>query len=200
MATTLVATGRIIIPYQVDSVFTHRIYAYVRNPQLVGAVYNVNSRTTDANDTQWDWAASGLAETISYMLPIGSTFGTMILQLRSGSVWTPVASFTFAGTNHAAGTLWPASQFTLSLRDTLFRRVKVVLLDANYGSLAKSTDPTAGPAQADNFMAQFTSAGAVGSKPYAWMVGRGNTYLAASPIISWVSATNRKMRRARGLA
>jgi len=199
MATTLAALGRITISYQVDTVFTHKLRAYVRNPQLVGSAWLINSRTTDANDTPWETAANGLAETLSYLLGTGATFGAALLETRSGSVWQPRSTVAITATNHASGTLWPASQFTLVLRDNVFRKVKVVVLDANYGSLAHSTDPLAGPAVSDNFNTQFTASASVTGNPYAWMVGRGNAFLAVSPIVSWTSATNRKMRRARGL-
>jgi len=200
MATTLAALGRITISYQVDTVFTHKLRVYVRNPQLVGAIWTINSRATDANDTYWGDAAEGLQETLTYLLSAAAIFGASLLETRSGSVWQPRDTHGFARMHHGAGTLQPASQFTLTLRDTLFRKVKVVVLDGTYPGLAKSTDPAAGPASSDGFNAQFMAGATVSVPPYTWMVGRGNTYLAVSPVVSWVAATNRKMRRARGLA
>jgi len=200
MATTLAALGRITISYQVDSTFTHKLRAYVRNPQLVGSNWMINSRTTDSNDLDWTFAADGLMETMTYLLTLAALFGAALLETRSGSVWQPRATFTFTRTHHGSGTLQPAAQYTLTLRDTLFRKVKVILLDDIYPGLAKSTDPDAGIAASDNFNLQFRSGATVTAPPYSWMVGRGNTYLAVSPVVSWVAATNRKMRRARGLA
>jgi len=200
MSTTLAALGRITIAYQVDSTFTHKLRAYVRNPQLVGSTWMINTRTTDSNDLDWAGAANGLMETLTYLMSLASLFGAALLETRSGSVWQPRATAAFSRTHHGSGTLQPASQFTLTLRDTLFRKVKVVVLDGIYPGLAKSTDPNAGIGASDSFNAQFQSTYTVGGGPYTWLVGRGNTYLAVNPVVSWVAATNRKIRRARGLA
>lgn len=200
MTTTLVAAGRLKIAYTPGAGFTHLMHCYIRNVQLVGAVYVANSRATDANDSPVSDIVTAFIETFSYLWPLGTTVADTLLELRTGSVWNPAASYTFTGTNHAIGALWPASQLTVVLRDTMFRKVKVEILDTNQNALQHDATLTGGSAQMDSLLQQCSSGATLPGAPYSCLVGRGNTFLNTNPLVSWTIAHNRKLRRARGLA
>lgn len=196
MPTTLVALGRIVVPYQIGGV-NHRMVAYVRNPQTGGASYKVNTRATDANDLDWEDASDGLTNIIANVLPTVAVFGTSALQLRSGSIWNTVANHTVTDTP-SSGSYIPGSQLVLSLRDMSFRRVKVVLEDVPQAAPQRSISPTGGDADVDILIAAYLSTHGNPNDPYVWQVGRGNTYLNTSPFISYSVDINRKVKRAHG--
>lgn len=200
MSTPLSASGRIVVPYTADGL-THRCVAYVRNPQLVGGVYQINSRTTDANDTTFAHAADGMIETMSYLFATTVAFSAAILELLSGIVWTPVATHTFGGTDHTSGTtIVSAIQQTLTLRDVNFKKVRVITMEGRFSGLAKSISTGAFGDARDTYIKQFTPLNTVPYAPYLWQVGRGDQYIQSSGLVSYIQAFNRKIRRARGLA
>jgi hypothetical protein len=200
MTTPLAATGRIYVPYTIDGL-AHHLFAYVRNPQLVGGVYQINSRTTDANDTTFAHAADGLIEAMTYLHSTSVAYGDAVLQLLVSGVWNPVASHTFAGTSHLTGTGYiQGLQSTLTLRDVDFNKVRVIVMEANFGGASKSVTTSFYGDARDTFIKQWTSVYTLTYAPYLWQVGRGNHYLQTSPLVSYIQAFNRKLRRARGIA
>jgi hypothetical protein len=197
MATTLVAAARILIPYTITGL-SHKIYHYVRNAQVGGSTYKINTRTTDANDLNWEDAADGFAATLTAILISSTTFGAASLELRSGSVWNPVSFHTLSavgGSSFARA----AGQLTVTLRDTLFRKVKVVVMESSQLPVFKTRSPTGGDSELDTFIQQYLSTYTVTNAPYKWMVGRGNTYVNTSPFVSASADYNDKLRRARGV-
>lgn len=200
MSTPLSATGRIVIPYTVSNLL-HQAHFYVRNPTLVGSVYQINSRATDANDTLWTDAADGLVESMSYLLPATVTaFSDAVLQIISGTIWNPVSTFTPTATLHLSGSYHPGEQGTLVLRDVNFKKVKVVMMEGNQTIPWHWVDLASMTTEAANFAKQFTSSYTVSHAPYLWMVGRGDQYLRTSSLVGFTIALNRKIRRARGIA
>lgn len=199
MSQPLLATGRIILPYTHVG-FTHHLHAYVRNPQLVGAVWQINSRATDANDTPWTNAATALALSFSYLLQLTDVFGTVLFQTLVSAVWITQATTTVANVN-GSGTGQAAAEGTLMLRDKLFKKVKVVVMEPNVvPPLKANTYNPAGVDPGNLFIRQWTPDFTIAVAPWNWQVGRGNQFLAQAPFVSEVFTLNRKMRRARGFA
>lgn len=196
MSTPLSATGRILVPYTIDG-FSHVAHAYVKNPQLVGAVYNVNSRATDANDLLWENAAQGFVDALGAIGPTGMSFGTCILQKLISTLWTPLATYS-PGFSVTGGTSRPGSQVTLTLRDVNFKKVKVIFLDSIELPPQKVITPTGGDAGMDALVGSFLSTGAATYAPYKWIVGRGNAYLNTSPFVKVSVRYNETILRAHG--
>ena len=197
MATPLSALGRITQPYTINGI-THKARVYVRNPQLVGSVWMINSRTTDANDVVWTDAALAWAQSIGSVTPTAGTFGTALLETRSGSVWTTVDTYTPTVTTQTGSTN-VAGQITLVLRDVLFHKVKVVVMEGNETYPQHLVSPTGGDSTFDGFINEYLPTFAGTTPLYKWLVGRGNQYLSTAPFVGATVTLNRKIRRRRGL-
>ena len=199
MSVTIVASGRIVASYAVDGL-NHKAHAYVRNAQLVGSSWMINSRATDSNDKLWSNAAQGFMDALSVILKTANTtWGDASLETYAGGIYTvrATATITPVGANDQ---LVLASQSTLVLRDTSFNKVKVEVMEAGTPTPFHTTSKTGGNATVDLFVSYFTADHGNTNDPYNWMVGRGNQYLNTSPFVGWTTTYNRKLRRARGLA
>jgi len=76
--------GRITIQYTVSS-FPHVCRMYVTNPTLSGADWVVDARPSVGGTLPWDDAAEHLSQTISHILPTGTTPGTALLEELSST-------------------------------------------------------------------------------------------------------------------
>lgn len=200
MAQAQLVTGRIVLKYTVAG-HLHRAVANVRNPQLVGSVWQINSRTLDANDMVWSDAANGFYESISYLTPAGTTWSAAEFWQKVANAWVLRSTFTLTSTDHSSGTSYPAGQHTLTLRDVQFHQLKVIVLDSSAGDIPKKyLAISAMPTQVQNFAKQFTSAPTVGGAPYIWQVSDSDQYINTSALVGLVTTYNRKIRRAYGLA
>lgn len=200
MAQPQLATGRIVQKYTVSG-RTHRAVANVRGLTLVGGVYQINSRTLDANDTVWTDAANGWFETVSFLAPLATTWSDTELWEKVGTAWVLRATFTPIATDHKSGDPILAGQHTLTLRDTLFYFLKAVVLDSSAGDIPKKYTTLASlPTQPNNWAKQFTSSNTIGHAPYTWMVSDSDHYINTAPFVGVVTTFNRQLRRARGLA
>ena len=200
MSQPLLATGRIVFLYTVQGIQHHSV-AYIRGLAQVGSVWQHNSRALDANDQVWTDSVNGFFESMSYLYSSAWTAGAALLQQLSGTVWNPMDTASFTGTNHSASTGWASGlQSTLTLRDTAFKKMRMIAMEANYHGANKSTATNYFGDARDSFIKQWTASYTVTNAPYIWQVSRGNRYMATTPLISYVQAYNRKIRRARGIA
>lgn len=199
MSTPLSATGRIILPYTVGTL-THKFRVFVRNPQVSGSTFNINTRATDSNDLDWEDAADALYEVFTNLMASGFNIGDAVLEKFVGGVWIVQAVHAVSGTNNAGGTVGEAWQQTLVLRDLQFHKLKLVVLGGNaitlrhYPSLSAMTTTAAAL-----FTKEFTPTNTLTNAPYNWVVGRGNQYIAPSGVVGMTFAPNRKLRRRLGL-
>lgn len=198
MAQDLIATGRIVQPYTVDGQ-PHRFVAYVRNIQFSGGNYFINSRTLDDNDTDWEDAAEGLFQALSYLMS-----GTLTSNADAGleekvdEQWNPLAFYTPV-TSNAAGSYKVATQSTVVLRDTAFKKMKIIQMETTEAAPQHFTQIAGGDTAYDNYIKQWTSGATVPTPPFSWQVSRGNRYINTAPFVGATVALNRKIRRARGL-
>ncbi len=198
MSTPLTATWRIVQPYTIQSQ-THRSVVYVRNAELSGGVYKIHTRATDALDLDWALADNALVESMSYQTPTGAAFADAVLQQLSGIVWVPIATHTPSFTDHSSGSYTPGSQSTLVLRDTLFRKVRHLVMEGNQAAPWHAVTLASMTTSEANYCKQFTSSFSLTNAPYNWMVGRGNTYLSTASLVGHTMSLNKKLRRRRGL-
>jgi hypothetical protein len=198
MTPPLVATARIQIPYIVSG-FTHIHHAYVRNAQLVGGNWLINSRALDENDTNWHDAVDSILGSISFWAPNGTTVGAALLQKRSGGIWNNVDLYSPAFNPTGGGGPVAAGQATLTLKDKLLYNFKVQFMELqeSYPQLIKN--PTAGDADMDDFIGRYTQSGGASLYPYDFIVSRLDQFVASSPFVSLSVFLNRKVARARGV-
>lgn len=199
MTVILSALGRITVPYTTDGLL-HKLRVFVRNPQVVGGSYNINSRPLDNNDIVWTDALNDLCTAFSWVLGTTTAFSDGVLELRSGSIWTAVATATPSFTSHKAGTGNPGTQFTVVLRDINLKKVKIVVVEHNDNALQHAVSRSAlQQTFQQNFVKEFMSDHALTNAPYVWAVGRGNQFLNTSPLVGVTASSNRRVRRRRGL-
>ncbi len=196
----IVATGRISIAFTVNSQ-SHKLRAYVRQPTVVGASYNINTRTTDSNDLDWKLAAEALFNSVTYAMSDANSAQEAVLELRSGSIWTPTQVYspfvTFNGTPGAAAV---ATETTLVLKDIQFNRFKIIVLEGLEAAPQHWNVWNGGDTAMDNFTKQFLSNFTVTNAPYNWLVSKYNQYISSSGFVGVTVSLNRRIRRRRGLA
>ena len=198
MSGPVLGIGRITIPYTVLGL-PHRSRMYVANPTLVGANWVVDLRPSLGGTTVWGAAAEGFSQTLSFILPTGTTVGTALLEELAATGWIPRASGSVTMPN-LAGTAVAAAQLTLTLRDSNFTRPKIVVLEGNPIAPTKFTSPTGGAGAVDAFVAEFLSTGTISVRPWETMVNQHGFHLATDPFVSVTTTYNEKLERARGLA
>lgn len=199
MSVPLTSTHRIRLEYTVAGKL-HNIRHYVRGATLTGGNYNINSRTLDENDVLWEDAALGLANSVIYAFSTDITIGTAYLEARTGTLWNVVAVATVSPEANASGTsAFVGWQQTLVLRDKTFKKVKVIILEGNYGTLKHSVSLSGIPTAQQSFAKQYTSSFTVTHPPFEWMVSRGNQYLDDASFVGYTNTSNRRVRRSRGL-
>lgn len=196
MAQPLVATGRLIFPYTQSGVL-HKFFAYVKNPTLVGANWQINSRTSDANDLLASDAVNGLALAMESVFASTVSIGTAILQTRSGGVWTPVASYTPTAIS-PVGSSVTAAQITATFRDSAFHKMKLVLNEQETQPPGHTTTLVGLTAAIGDWLKQYTASHTTANPPYLWQVSRSNLYLNTSPFVALTMTFNKHLRRIRG--
>lgn len=197
MSSPLVATARIDLQYTV-STLPHHFRAYVKDLTVAGSSWTVAQRPSLGAAIDWADAAQGIWDTIRALMPVGSTADSATLQSRSGTIWTPLASYSPTGAV-SANTYSPAQQMTLTLRDTGFKKVRVIFLEQTFAIPIHY--PSYGGLSGDvlTFAKQFTTNRTVTNAPFEWQVSRSEDYLADFSFVALTTDLNDKVRRARNL-
>jgi hypothetical protein len=199
MSTPLTAIFRIVLTYPVASL-SHKVRIFCNSPDTAQPYHVIQRDTTQIT---FPAAAQGLWDAVRRAYP-SSVLGSSVqaeFQTLNGVSWNTVETTTVASNGLAtgAGTIY-GEQTTINLKDTLFRPVRVLLMETNDPFNNRVTFPTnvnAGQGTALEFTSGFT----VTNPPFKWAMGRGTAYLAASgTLTSVVFSSNRKVRRARGIA
>ena len=197
MAQELLATARLVATYTIAGL-THKHHAYARGLTPTGGSYNINSRALDENDIVWSDAAAGLTETLSYLLGDEAEFGDVILQELVDNTWQDLDTAS-PGTDHGAGDSQFGAEAIMTLRDTAFKKMRIIVMEPATVVPQHITTPGGGAANWDNFILQYTAGVTVFFGPYGWQVSRGNRYIKDPGFVSANGSINRKLRRARGV-
>lgn len=194
MSTVLVASWRITIPYTVTGQ-NHKVHAYAR---IATTTPSFGLRHRDLTTViPWTDAADQFNRYFGdAFLPAAATWGTVLLEQLVGSLWQPQATHSVTGTQ--TGTTIPASQVTVVLRDTTFKKIRLVALDTKYQPPIRWANLPTGTV-IDNNLVEWTGAYTDTASPFLWQVGRSNNFLQADPIAGISVDLNDKLRRARGL-
>jgi hypothetical protein len=180
--------------YQISEL-THVARSYVEIQVLAGAASTLAVRS-GGTPLLWTDAAARWVAQFGNILAAASTGMGVLLERFSGGVWLPVAavSESLAGD----GALTPCSQITMTLRDSAFEKVKVVVMDTNEAAPQKLSTPTSGNGGFDAWIAEYI--GSVDdSSAYNWLKSRGDRFLLANPFVSVAVDLNDRVRRDRGL-
>lgn len=197
MSEPLVAAGRITLPITIDGVL-HKLRLYCTDPALIGGVWKISTRNAGPDDLAWTAAAARFVYRVTPAYWGSAILGDVYLESRSGLLWTTIATDTIAmtGGGSAEG---KGIQVTWVFRDTAFKKVKMVMEEPQSLALAHFTSVSSVTGGFGTCLAGFLSTATDPADPYFWMCSRGNRYLNSTPFVGLTFATNRKMRRRRGL-
>ena len=144
----------------------------------------------------------------SFWTMVASVYGTSvtapqwILENRSGVVWNPVTAGTTTGTGAITGSYFDATQFTISMRSTLFTRLRLIILEQNKTqNAAKINSLSALSASWSAALAAGISGSDSDASGYfQWARSKNKRELnATSPFISSTFDLNDKVRRSRNI-
>lgn len=194
MSTILTASWRISVPYTVTGQ-NHKVHAYARIATTTPS-FALRHRDLSTNLDWEDCADQFVRYFADGFLSSAATFGTVLLEQLSGGLWLPQATHAVSSTQ--TGTTVPASQVTCVLRDTAFKKIRLVALDTKYQPPLKWANmPTA--TVIDDNLVEWTSDYTDTASPFLWQVGRSNNFLQADPVAGISVDLNDKLRRARGI-
>lgn len=197
MATPLAAQYRINFQITVDRL-VHKLRTYLRVIPGSGASgFDVVMRDgTTGIDT--NTIADSLLNLIASSFQASvTTFDNPTLEQLSGSAWLPIAPLTITVAPTGTAAYSPASQFSLTLRDSAFHKIRFILLETEDLPGQKFFPPGSGGAVA--FFSYFTTTPGAGSTHgHNWMRGRSDLYVSSAVAI--VTDLNDRLRRDRGIA
>jgi len=197
MPTPFLVTGRIVLPY-FHTPLTHVAHAYVKDLTLVGSDWKIRPRTSGSSDMLWTDAADGLSIAYAKQLLNTDTFGQALLQQLISNVWVTMDTHTVTGTP-SAGAAEPAGQATLTIKDTVMRNFKVVIMESGIPTPAIWKTPPSTPTGLQQFVGYFIGTYGDEKAPYNWQVNQGDCYARAGGFVSLSGFLNRKVARARGV-
>jgi hypothetical protein len=152
----------------------------------------------DGSSALWTVSAQQWSVALSEFNPAGTTADGIVLEKFDGLIWNPIDTYNPTAPTFT-GTLSPASQLTMTLRDILFHQVKIVVLDTKYQpTFTQKALPLVSPLPAGLY-AFYYGPSADPNSPFFWQVSRSADYLAVNNFIGITSDFNDKARRRRGL-
>ena len=196
MSTPVTASWRFEFPIVVDG-FIHRNHCYVKaQPSTLHPPYDLVMNHSGVNITMQAAVDSYLTLWKASYSVASTTFGAVLLQQLSGGAWLPVATITPTVAPTGAVPYVPASQMTVTARDSAFHKIKVVQLETVDGAGTKYLPPSTG-GSATVFAWYTDSSGSAPTDGSQWIVGRSNLYVTSC--VSLVTDLNDKIRRRRGI-
>jgi hypothetical protein len=197
MATPLTATHRMDVSYFVSGELHHR-HEYCKKGTTLFAGHPSVVLNDGTTEIDWRDAAQRLTDKIGNW-SLMDAHPTVALEERSGSVWNPVDFYT-STTLAETGTLAPASQLTVVLRDTSFEKLRVTLMEGRTGYVGHSPSGLGINTEIDNVVAAWTTPGSDDFNPFNWAKSRGDRYLLSSGTCAGATLDlNDKLKRRRGL-
>lgn len=181
MSQEFLAEWRIHLPYLVTTI-QHKAFVFCKI-QYDGGVAKLSDRATGDKAYVWTLGAQQLGAAFSTLLPSGATYGTILLEQKVGSAWIAQEAYSYVG-SPGAGDLYVASQFTLTLRDDAYNKLKIVCLDTEHQPPQKYNTATGGNTNMDASIAAFCDPAGDSHSPFHWVVSRSNNFLHAVPFVS----------------
>lgn len=195
MSQPLLAGYRITIPYT-PSPLTHKFRAYCK-PVASGAQPWLLQTFSGANAITWVASAQALWTALRSIFPVAATAPTATLEQIVAGLWQPI-DFTLLTGAGTAGASNPAQQWTLTLRDTAFKKLKVVLLEGDFPYLGHSATGLGIDATSDTLVPSWSNVADGESQPVHWQVSRGNRFLLRAGTVAGLTyGLNKRLKRAR---
>lgn len=188
---------RLEVPYTIVGVL-HKLHLHFKDAVSSGGDYLVWTRTTNDNTLNWHDAVDGLVFGWNAIMSSDTSLGTSLLQEFGGDAWNTIADYVKAGTPTGTAAVG-AEQLTLTLRDALFKRTKVVLMETIEPGLQHVNTPTGGDAAMDTFVSVFTGTHANVKDPYNWVASIRDVPLSTNCFVMVTTTFNRRLRKARGM-
>lgn len=204
MATPLTASYRMSFQYVVSS-YTHVIRHYVR-AVIVGGDYKVVLKDGVTQITPQQ-CADGMGNALDNLFQTANpASAAWTLEHLSGMAWNPVATGGTATESGVSTAPALASQITLVLRDTSFKKVKAVVMEStvkppyHFNVLGSNTGALHNfSSLLWAFCLEYDADTGELNPPQKWVVSRGNDYLQDHPFVGVTGDLNDKIRRGRGL-
>lgn len=188
MSQELVATFRVHYFYQVGS-HSHELTIFCKAQQTSGS-WELIDRDPAVAAIPWEDGANRAGGAICALLPSSvASLGNILLEQRSGIMWNAVDS-TVPTVQPGVNSLVPYSQFTLTMRDTAFNKVRWIVLETNQAIGYQLVSPTGGDTQADLAIAEWTGSDSNANDPFRWAVSKSNHYLHTNSFVSVSTWTN----------
>lgn len=197
MSTPLTATDRVVLTYQVLGL-QHRLVSYCSQGAPISGEPSLITR--DGSSTiVWNLLAQFQWEVLRSLLDPSTPPASAQLETRSGIIWNPVSGQSLLH-NGAAGGSSEASQLTVVLNDTAFKKIRVIAMEPSLGYAGHSPSGIGVSGPIDAFVLAYTTM-TDPDCPFEWVKSRGDRYILSSGACRGATLdTNDKLRRARGLA
>ena len=199
MSVPLTATSVLRFEYVVSGL-RHKLQTYMAYNDVLGQHQMVDR--DGITTILWTTGAQYLWDKVRALYYSGyvTSPATVTLLHRSGTLWNivDVAALTGTGSNGTVGKF--GAEGTWTLRDTSFKKLKYILLEAVFDLTGKY--PTGiGAGSAINAMTNaLNGVDTDASAPFRWVKSRGDRFLAASGTVAGLSfRPNDAICRARGI-
>lgn len=196
MAQALVAEFRVVITYTVVGK-PHVQRSYCQVEDISDVVPNLIGRDSDL--TEWTDCAQGWWDEMRGIVDNSAIGANAVLEQRTGAIWFPMKSV--ALTDNGAGSVETlASQYTLVVRDTAFKRIRVIIMEPGTGLYVGHSANGLGITElTDDVANAWNGENADLTMPYNWAKSRGDRYvLGSGAIAGGTYDLNDRMKRERG--
>lgn len=201
MAQPLTAEWRITFSISVAGLIHKlRVYCAADVSILAASGYFVEDRTGIADIDAGD-AAQAFWTSLRPLFKTTVSAPGWLLEHRVGSLWNPATSGTTTGAGTDTGSIFAASQMTVSLRTTDFNRVRIIVLESDLFDQGQKFYGYAdlhaiAPALAEG----IAGVDAIASGYFQWARSRNKKLVnEGAPIVSTVFDLNDKVRRSRNV-
>jgi hypothetical protein len=200
MSEPLAATARIELTYTILN-FQHRLRHYCAYNDVLGQHQLVDR--DGITTILWTVAAQYWWDKLRPLLENATWFTPPQAQLqhRDGAIWNPIDFATLTGTESSGQLTYQASQATLVLRDSAFKKIRVLALE-HTGGYAFHSQSGQGPNQAfTEWTNAYSGADTSANAMYRWVKSRGDRFILGTGNVAGLTFDlNDKLKRARGLA
>lgn len=190
--------GRIKIPYVPSSV-DHVFQMFVGEITGSGPGFSIPKRPEVGGTGDWRDAAQDLADTLSYVLPTGTVFGSAVLEQFDGLAYLPIGSVTVTAANLNGGA-FGATGATASFHDQAFHVMKPIVFDVNIAAPFRFLTPTGGNGNFDNYLKEFTEDFTLTDAPYLYMQSSWGEFIREGGFIACTNDLNDLQRKRWGFA
>lgn len=198
MSQPLIATYRITFSYTVLGLL-HKFRAYCK-PVAVGVQpWVLRDRNGAATALNWaNIAFDAWRDYFANQYPPSVTGAAAVLENFQSPLWVPLDFTTIAQAGGSGDAINPTQQSTWVIRDTAFKKIRVIWLETTAPFLGHSANGLGLYVESTPVTHAYDGTVTVDQAPFQWQVSRGDRYvLAAGSVAGLTYDQNRKLKRAR---